>query len=341
MQKTLILFLGLSLISGCASYEKNFKSQSVADIGFFADSTITMLGNLDLTLTREDTLLVRRFFHEHQPEEQVVIHMNKGLKKTLGNIVRYSIKIVSINESDISEAQKVQDYADYIVELRDDLQQVEKIDFQTFDDTIADIRQQEKLTEAIRRAQPLLNTAIMQAALQIEDFNDALEVLADKIDGRIDEEYADIIRYRAKLEREKFNIMTAFELIYDAYRQEEPNFEELRQSGVIWIPELIPEGRPTSEELRKLGSHLQDRMQALNGVQEAMQPNWEDYLATQNELEAIIDSKEQTALHARIIMLTWLQAHQKMASGVTSPAKWFDVGEVTKQLVTNASKSLL
>lgn len=76
-----------------------------------------------------------------------------------------------------------------------------------------------------------------------------------------------IIRYRTILEREKFNIMTAFEIIYDSYRNDKPNLKELRSSGVIWTPEIIPEGLPTREDLKDIGEHLHNRMEALQAVQ--------------------------------------------------------------------------
>jgi hypothetical protein len=122
---------------------------------------------------------------------------------------------------------------------------------------------------------------------------------------------------------------------------EEPNLDELRQSGVIWMPELIPDGRPSTEDLDRIGQHLQTRMQALQAAQTAMQPNWEDYLATHKELDLVIDTSVKSALHSRILLLTWVRAHQKMASGTKDPAKWFDIGEVTRQLIRSAPGSLL
>jgi len=341
MKTFLLSLFGLILLSGCVNYRKNFISRPVADIGFFADSTITMLGDLDMTLAREDTLLVRRFFMSDEAEEQTVMEMDAGLKKALANVVRYSVTIVNIAESDGTETNKVEAYANYLLTFRDSLVQVEEIDFEVFDNTIEEVMQQQEFREALRKAQPLLNAAVMQIALQIEDLITALDVLAEKIDGRIDQEYADIIRFRTKLEREKSDIMTAFELIYDAYRMDEPNLDELRKSGVIWMPELIPEGRPVTEDLDRIGQHLQTRMQALQAAQTAIQPNWEDYLATHKELDMVIDTTVKSALHSRILLLTWVRAHQKMASGTTDPAKWFDVGEMTKQLIKTAPGSLL
>ena len=135
--------------------------------------------------------------------------------------------------------------------------------------------------------------------------------------------------------------MMAFELIYDAYRSDVPNLQELRESGVIWTPEIIPEGRPSRDDLEKIGEHLHARMGALHSAQETMRPNWEDYLASHQEVDRISDRIIGNIHEARILMLTWVRAHHKMASGTVDPAKWFDIGEVTKSLISTAPKAVL
>jgi hypothetical protein len=337
----ILLAVATAVTSGCASYKKNFQSTTVVNIGSFADSTITLLSDLDLTMSREETLLVRRFIDESAPEEQLVIQFDDQLKKDVGNMVRYSIEIVNIAESDLTETNKIYRYADYLVSFRDGLIEKHGVNLPIFDQTIEDVMAQTEFLEALRKAQPLLNAAVMAAALDVDELIDAIEALTRKVDNRIDEEYADIIRYRAKLEREKFDILTAFEIIYDAYRLDEPNLGALRDSGVIWTPEIIPEGRPTRDDLKNIGEHLHARLQALDIVQNEMQPNWEDYMATHKELDAIGDQTIQNAHEARIPMLTWVRAHQKMTSGMTDPAGWFDVGEVTKSLIKSAPGALL
>jgi hypothetical protein len=341
MKSTTFILLATLLLSGCASYKKKFQNKSVANIGYFADSTIAMLSDLDLTLSREDTVLARRFIDRTQPEEQLVIQLDDQLKMDLSQLVRYSIEIVNIAEGDGSETNKVQAYATYLYGFRDSVVEKHGVSFAMFDSTLEEVVEQTEFLEALRKAQPLLNAGVMAGALDVAELIDAIQALARKADDRIDTEYADIIRYRAKLEREKFDILTAFEIIYDAYRKEEPNLAELRESGVIWTPEIIPEGRPTRDDLKNIGEHLHSRLKALAVVQNEMQPNWEDYIATHKELDEIVDQTIQSAHEARIIMLTWIRAHQKMSSGTTDPAGWFDIGEVTKSLIKSAPGAVL
>lgn len=341
IRHSILLACALAVLSGCSTYDTKLKSKQVAHIGYFADSTITMLSDLNLGLDSEDTLLVRRFLDDTAPEEQLVAQLNGDLIKLLGDLVHYSIEIVNIAEAESAETNRVDVYADYIVQFRAGMVEHELIDLHGFDDTIEDVRSQTEFIEALRHAQPLLNAAVMATALEVDDLVEAIVDLSRKVDGRVDEEYADIIRYRQKLEREKFDIMTAFEIIYDAYRKPEPSLGKLRDSGVIWIPEIIPEGQPTREDLKNIAEHLGNRMEALQVIQQGMKPNWDDYLSTQQELDKLADNGIDNVLHVRIILLTWMRAHQKMSSGVTDPAEWFDIGEVTKSLIISAPKALL
>jgi hypothetical protein len=343
MKKILLVLLATLFIGlpGCSSYKKKFKSKRIANIGLFADSTIAMLSDLNLTLSREDTILARHFFDTSAPEEQLVMEKNMDLKEVLGNVVRYSIEIVNIVEGEGTETNKVEKYALYVTKFRDSMIKHELIDEEMFDKTIEEIAQQTEMINALRLAQPLIDAAIMSAALGVDDLIYAVEDLSKKMDRRIDEEYSDIIRYRKKLEREKFDILTAFEIIYDAYRNDEPTLHELKESGVIWTPEIIPEGRPTRVDLQNIGEHLHSRIVALDTVQEKMRPNWEDYLSTHKEVDRISDNTILSIRQSRIVLLTWARAHQKMVSGTTDSAEWFDIGEVTKSLVKTAPKAVL
>lgn len=341
MKIQLLGLLALAVgLNGCATYKSKFNNKQVANIGYFADSTIAMMGDLDLTVDREDTLLVRRFIDMESPEVREVSKWNTSLKLDLTDMVGYSIELVNFAESDETEEERIQHYADYVAQYRDTIKDYEKIDTAGFDKTIAEVRKQETFLAAVRTAQPLFNAATMEASLKVDRLVAALDKLAKKIDAEIDREYSDIIQYRSKLEREKFDILTAFEIVYDAYRKDDPELSALKASRVIWTPEIIPEGRPTQEDLREIGDHLHRRMEALNSVQQEVKPNWEDYLATHKELNAFADNAARNAQKSRIVLLTWIRAHQKMASGTVDPADWFDVGDITKQLIKNSPQLL-
>lgn len=334
------LLMGSGLLAGCASFKQNFRNKKVVNIGYFTDATITMMSNLDLMVNREETLLVRRFINEDSVHYKKLTLLNESMSRDLSDMVRYSIEIVNIAESELDEKQKVERYTQYISGFRNQVDNYTSIDKNIFDSTIREVREEKEFLEAIQKVQPLLNATVMEAALRVDDLLKTIHALAAEMDAGIDTEYAEIIQYRETLEGEKANILTAFEIIYKAYGEENPELSRLKQNAVIWTPEIIPEGRPTGEDLHKIGEHLHQRMSALHAVQQEVKPNWDDYLAVHRELDALTDKAVQNAQQSRIVLLTWVRAHQKMASGTVEPADWFDVDELAKQLLKDSPKLL-
>lgn len=342
MKTKLIIICAAALLGGCTTYKQKFGKGTVADIGFFADSTVTMMGSLDLQMGRNEALLTRRFFNMEDSEEQAVVKLDTEFQATLHGLMEYSIKIVSIAESGRGDLEMVEAYADYLDQFRETMLEHELIDSSSFDRTVRDVREQEHFLNALRTAQPLLNAVAMNSILSVDELQDAVMVLVKKVDLKIDEEYADIARYRSTtLENEKSDILKAFEIIYTAYRAEEPELSALRESGVIWTPEIIPEGRPSREDLGKIGDHLEARMNAMHRIHQEIEPDWNDYLETQRELKTITKRSMTMIQQTQIIMLTWVRAHRKMADGTSDPADWFDIGESTKALLKTAPRAVL
>lgn len=340
-QQLVALALLTAFLSGCASYSEKFRDKRVANISYFAESTITLMGNLDLTVTREDTLLIRRFIDPASPEVQEVTQWNENLRRDLADMVAYSIELVNVAEEQISEAERVKRYADYIAKYRARIKTTERMDVDVFDRTIHKVRQQDTLIAAVRAAQPIFNAASLDAAIKIEYLTAAIDRLAKKLDAMVDADYAGYIESRNALAEEKTDILAALETIHAAYRLDAPDLSELVKSGVVWDPELIPDGPLTREDLGKIREHLQWRLDLLHEIQQQVEPDWEDYIATHKELDFFASDAVHRAHQARITLLIWGRAHQKMASGVVEAADWFDVSDLALELIKNSPKALL
>ena len=328
------------VLSGCATMNKKFTPQTKANIGFFADNTIAILSNVDLSIKRNEAVFSRRFFDENGSEEKRMGVLNNNMQIALYNIVDYSVTLVNMVESDRTEKEKVTAYADHLVRFKEDILYNTGMTSEQFDTEIKDIKSQPDFLSALRAAQPIISAAVIDAIMELKELTEAIETVADKMDAKIDEEYADIIRYQQKMEEEKSNILSAFEIVYDAYRTDKPNLSKLTESGVIWLPEIIPQGRPTRKDLQAILKHLQARLDALHTVQQEIQPYWEDYRATHRELDDLTDKIVDEIKNVRLILLVWVRAHQKMATGIVDPAEWFDINDVPAQLFKLGHKLL-
>jgi len=319
---------------------KKFTSSTKANIGFFADNTIAILSDVDLSIKRNEAVFSRRFFDENGSEEKRMSELNNNMQIALYNIVDYSVTLVNMAESERTEKEKVAAYADHLVRFKEDILLSTGMTPEQFDADIEDIKRQPDFLSALRSAQPIISAAVIDAIMELKELTEAIEAVADKMDVKIDEEYADIIRYQQKMEDEKSRILTAFEILYDAYRTDKPDLSKLAESGAIWLPEIIPQGRPTRKDLQKIVKHLQARLDALHTIQQEIKPYWEDYRATHRELDDLTDKTVDQVKNVRLILLVWVRAHQKMATGKVDPAEWFDINDIPANLFRLGTKLL-
>ena len=307
------------ILNGCSTvkkkYEKNFENKTVVSTGQFADSTIAMLSNLNLQFRPDDAVLTRRFMDPSAAPEKHAKELHDDMLERLSAIVWYSVKLVDINQTGQNEVERVAMYGEYLRGFKTRLLAKGRCNEADFDKTIEEVLKQEALLDALRVAQPLLETMVTDGALQVGDLIDSVKALALALDGRIDQDFAKIIHYRKTLQEEKFNILEAYEIIYEAYRSPTPDLSKLRDSGVMWEPDIIPEGTPTREDLQAIGGHLNKRLTALRAVQKEIEPDWDEYTRIHAELDQIAQQITDDATRARVLMLTWIRAHQSLSTG--------------------------
>jgi hypothetical protein len=76
------------------------------------------------------------------------------------------------------------------------------------------------------------------------------------------------------------------------------------------------------KELEIIGAHMGKGLNALHLIEQEIERDWNIFWETHRELDKLHDKAIVQNQRARLITLVWLRAHQKMASGVTSPAEW-------------------
>ncbi len=75
-------------------------------------------------------------------------------------------------------------------------------------------------------------------------------------------------------------------------------------------------------------------------VGEEIEPDWIHYRATHLELDDLYKDAQYEIRQIRLITLVWIRAHQKMASGIVSPAEWFDISDAPAMLLKMGTKAV-
>jgi len=89
-----------------------------------------------------------------------------------------------------------------------------------------------------------------------------------------------------------------------------------------------------------IGAHIGKRLEVIHLIEQEIERDWNNYRETHRELDRLHEKAIEQNRRARLITLVWLRAHQKMASGVTSPAEWFDIKTLPGQLIKMGAKSV-
>jgi hypothetical protein len=317
-----------------------FSSTREANVGFFADQTIAMLSNADFGLDRRGTVYVREFFDENGTEEKRFVEIRNEVKTVLRGIVRYSINIVTIAETEKTESDRIKAYSKYMQIVQQDAEKRLKLKPGHYDEILARVGQQDKFLAAMQQAQPIVNAIGRYTQTLVDEIYEAVELLEKKLDNRIDEEFAEVIRYQQSLDREKYLVLRGLSDLDDAYQNDKSALKRLKQSKAIRNKKLIPQSVPTEEELSQLAQHLLKRLEVMHEIWQEIEPDWQLYRKTHLELDEAHIKVIEDANRFRMIMIVWLRAHQKMAAGVNNPAEWFNISDTPTELLKLGTKAV-
>lgn len=338
------VFIALMMITSCGSIRsvsKKFQPTVVANVGVFADQTLAMLSESDFGFSSNQTIYLRDFLDSNNELENQFVDYKVEAGQFFRKIMYYSMGLVLIVENNPDETDRVAAYAVFISDMKAEL--LEKLDLEQdyYNQILTNVRAAETFLDALRQAQPIVNGAGRYMNRVLDNLFAQTELLSIDLEKRIDTRFEDVVRYQRALEIEKYNILKAVEKLYQAADGDTAAYQALIASNAITRRSLIPKGEPTEADLEALYDHLVNRLDNLGRVVQEVQPDWKLYRATHRELDTAKSQVTENISRARLITLVWLRAHQKMASGVTNPAEWFDIRTLPKQLINMGVKTLL
>ncbi len=336
LMKKIFLLSTCLLFTACSSMGDmgdKFTSTHVEDISVFSDNTVALIRDLDLATERADAIYIREYLKMDEPEEMQLASAVKKTNILMQQITDYSIEIVTLSETPVSEDEKIIRYHDYMKPIAVAMAQNLELDAGHYDKTMEDIRESGSFRDALKAAQPIINgvsrTANNYSNLTIE----SIETVIAKIDQSIEREYAEVISYQEGLEFEKYEVLKGIGYVYESFRGDDKAYKKLRSSNVILDKSLTPASRPSNEGLIKIRDHLLVRLDILHTVGNEIAPDWEIYRASLNELNETSTEAVTSTNRIRIVAMMWVRAHGKMASGKTKPAEWFDISDAPSALI--------
>lgn len=324
--KAILIALSFALVlSGCASFEGKFVPANRADVGYFADRTITMLSQAEFTFTRNESVYTREFFEPNAPKEKHLGEILDEVDALFNRILDYSLNLVIIYESNSDDNARIAAYADYIEVIDEDILRQTGFNQEAWQSLVSSVRKQTKFMKALETAQPIFSGAGWYMNIKLSEAVEATDQVALVMEQRIDDRYAQVTQYQNALLDEKYAILEALSQVYHAYAGDKSAYKRLSQSRAIRKKNLVPQDGFSEDKLEAIATHLMTRLNALHRIDEEIEPEWVIYRTTHKELDDMYDKMMDSIRKARMLTMIWVHAHYQMASGRAEPAEWFDV----------------
>ncbi len=183
------------------------------------------------------------------------------------------------------------------------------------------VAKQQNFFDALNAAQPLIDEAARAASEVLAETQEALDAAVVEIRGRIDGDRRDIAISARELT--KAHAATARNIIYlrhyrmgdaaaiDTLFAKEPSLREVVKN----------EERPTPEDLRAIEERLLFIVRSLSELHAHLQPALELYWQQHREVDEMEVTYNAALRRARVAIIAWDRGHQRLAAGVTEPAK--------------------
>jgi len=318
--RTILVMAFLASVTSCAT----FRSSTRLDVGPFAENTIGLIG--EVQRTTQPVVWVHLRPYESLPS---VIEARRAILPTralMRSVALYSTQVVSIYESDVSDARKSAELALYLDEtIRASLKSrpsTEAFFSQTdLDSAITSVRLAPTFLKALGAAQPIVSAALSYGNAAYDSMEVRINLAADDINARIESGFEPLKQQLEVLQILQVQAAGDFSLLKQYRRGNEEALEMLRAQNPE-IAELLPAGRkPPIAALDLAEKQLAGRVDTIRTLRDHLEPDFEIYQAQEQELDALRHQGLDGARLGRITLILWARSHRNLAAGIKVPAR--------------------
>ena len=137
----------------------------------------------------------------------------------------------------------------------------------------------------------------------------------------IDEDNKVLLEGMRLIRNYQMNAIISVEYIAKYRRGDPEAFDTLLQMQPSLREVVSSTSNPTREDLIAVEQRLIFLMKTLSDIRSHMTPDLELYWKQQAELEDLTKAYKSALRKAQVAMIAWSRAHQRLAAGITDPAK--------------------
>jgi len=309
----------VTLLPGCSQ----FKSSRRMNLNPFAENMIALAGDIQYGLAQKEVVYLRNFMDI--PEvDNLDIYLDK-MRVVMRGSIAYSIEIVTLSNSTLSGPEQCVALADYLDNL---LRPVLEAPSPPLHFTVAQLdtilynaRRQKNILDALGTTQPIVNEIARTTAEIIEDANIAVDEAADAIRKTLLGNNKMLLKGIRTMREYQLHTVMSIEYISRYRRGEQEAFDTLLAMQPSLKEVISSTTRPTPKDMLAIEDRLLYLLKNMHDIRTQMMPDLELYWKQQRELDELTKMYKSALRKSQVTMIAWSRAHQRLAAGITDPAK--------------------
>lgn len=302
--RVFVILLAL-LLGACASSstsKSKFAEYRVADLSAFADNTLVIMQTPAGALNSTDAILSEQYLLENPKEIARLDVLTAKGEALFGHIRTYSARISDLSVSELSEEQRIAAVAESLQVFATDIAGADEHTRTSYAHTIERVGAQQDFLVAIRSAQPIINSLGRMGQSYLNEYDTTVLGLAEVMSASLDSDFVPVMDYFNRVDARNRVLADRLLAVYK------------RESSL---------GALAAEEEEIIQAFERNHRLA----QEAG-PEYQLYVATAAEIDRLQETSLANTGRVRVSVLSWVSAHEKMASGEVRPADWFSLNDV-------------
>jgi len=251
------------------------------------------------------------------------------MAKKIGNIIRgtiaYALELVTLADSKMSDKERCDALADYLDGLLRPVLSAPipplNMTVAKLDTIVADVRSRRKFLDGLDAAQPIIDEVARASGDVIEDTKVALDLAAKEIRQKIEDDNQELTTAVKALKYEQIRTIMNVGFL-KMYREGDPSAIDSLFAREPHLEEVVNStDRITAEDMAAIEQRLLFKLRSISELRTQLENDLELYWKQHRELDEISDMYFQALQRAHVTVIAWNRAHQRLAAGITDPAK--------------------
>lgn len=303
---------------GCSS----FKSSRHMDMGPFAEHTVSMLLDANAAVRPFEWNYLREYREGVMADSmQADVELLRSVFRGIGF---YSIEVVALNQSRMSDKERAAKLANYIAEACRPIVHAGElgeygIRQSQLDSVLTNIRAQTSYLDAIGAAHPLVYSIVSFAIARVDTVALDVEPAFHFIQAEIRANFAGVEAEIAELNQLEETNVRNYLFLQEHRVGKAGALDSLLARDPSMADVLSPKQRSTAAAINEAQRVLQERLASIDSVRENLGMRNLQYAHQVAELDEMRTEMGERVRRARLMLIYWLRSHGNLSQGVIVP----------------------